>query len=142
MYRLNGMTLALPPLRERGDDVLLLARHFLEARGLRGRTTLPPTIVRALLRYPWPGNVRELQNEMARLAALAGSGPLRAEHLSPGVRGLGATTVRTLNDALSACERALIVEALERNGGNRSRTAAILGISRQALLGKMQRCGI
>jgi DNA-binding NtrC family response regulator/tetratricopeptide (TPR) repeat protein len=142
MYRLNGMTLVLPPLRERGDDVLLLARRFLEERGVRYRTALSPQIARALLRYRWPGNVRELQNEMGRLATLAGSGPPRAEHLSPALRGLEASNVRSLEDALSACERALIVEALARNGGNRSRTAEVLGISRQALLGKMQRRGI
>ncbi len=142
VYRLNGITLEVPPLRERGDDVLLLARHFLSERGVRARTTLSPEVVRALLRYAWPGNVRQLQNEVDRLAALAGSRPARAEHLSPEVRGLETKGARTLSDALSACERTLIAEALARNGGNRSRTATALGISRQALLAKMQRRGL
>jgi two-component system NtrC family response regulator len=86
-YRLNVLRLHLPPLRERGDDVLLLARHFLAAAAARsGRAlSLSPTAERALLAAPWPGNVRQLQNEMARVAALADGAVVEVRDLSPDV---------------------------------------------------------
>ena len=142
MYRLNGLTLGIPALRERGDDVLLLARHFLAARRGGGRATLPTGVGAILARCAWPGNVRQLENEMGRLDTLAGGGPLRVEHLSPGLVSGPTASPGSLAEAVTACEHAVIVQGLTRHGGNRSRTAATLGISRQALLAKMQRYGI
>ncbi|MDR3153540.1 MAG: sigma-54 dependent transcriptional regulator [Deltaproteobacteria bacterium] len=89
-YRLNVLELALPPLRERGDDILLLARDFLSrhsARLGRGRMTLSPAADDALMAYPWPGNVRELNNEMERAASLAPELTVRREDLSDRIRG-------------------------------------------------------
>lgn len=142
MYRLNGLTLGIPALRERGDDIPLLARHFLAARRGGGRATLPTGVATILARYAWPGNVRQLENEMGRLDTLAGGGPLRLEHLSPGLVPGPTVSPGSLAEAVSACEHAVIVQGLTRHGGNRSRTADTLGISRQALLVKMQRYGI
>jgi DNA-binding NtrC family response regulator/tetratricopeptide (TPR) repeat protein len=142
MYRLNGLTLKLPPLRERGEDVLLLARHFLSARRPGEKANLSGEVAAILARYSWPGNVRQLENEMGRLHALAGGGPLRGEHLSFTVPEARPIATRSLAEAVTACEHAVIAEALPRHGGNRSRTADALGISRQALLVKMQRYGI
>jgi two-component system NtrC family response regulator len=142
MYRLNGLTLRLPPLRERGEDVLLLARHFLAAKRPPGRGAVPAEVAAILARYSWPGNVRQLENEMGRLHALAGSGTVRVEHLSFALSEPVPSSHRSLAEAVTACEHAVIMEALPRHGGNRSSTADALGISRQALLVKMQRYGI
>jgi Nif-specific regulatory protein len=147
LFRLNVLSVRLPPLRDRGADVLILARHFLRlaaARDVRPVPSLAPAVARALERYGWPGNVRELENEMARLVALAAGEPLRPEWLSPRVLeagGLQAPGTR-LREALVHFERGVLRSALDRRSGNRLRTAEDLGISRQALLGKMGRLGV
>jgi len=145
MYRCTTFTLVVPPLRERGDDVLLLARHFL--RSAQGREAkpvpaLPREIAQLLLRFEWPGNVRQLQSEMKRLAMFAGSESIRIEHLSPEITAGTQAPGRTLNDARSACERDLIARTLPLYGGNRSRTACALGITRQGLVSKMRQLGL
>lgn len=145
MYRLAVVTLRLPPLRDRGDDLLLLARHFLRAAaGRDGRPApeLPQPLAGALRRHAWPGNVRELENEMSRLVALAAGGPLDAARLSPRVGSGAAPRGPRLREALAGFERDFLREALVRSAGNRSRAAATVGISRQALLNKMSRLGL
>jgi two-component system NtrC family response regulator len=146
MYRLAVVILRLPPLRERGDDLLLLARHFLRAAAARdGREVpqLPGPVAQALCRHSWPGNVRELENEMSRLVALAGAGPILAGQLSPRVCGSRSPLAsERLREALLAFERSFLKEALARHQGNRARTAGSIGITRQALLGKMARLGL
>jgi DNA-binding NtrC family response regulator len=147
MYRIAVVTLRLPPLRERGDDLLLLARHFLRVAARRdGRVApaLPASLGETLHRYAWPGNVRELENEMARLVALSGGGPLDAALLSARLRA-GRETDRQslcLREGLLCFERDFLKVALARNRGNRSRTATDVGITRQALLSKMNRLGL
>jgi transcriptional regulator with PAS, ATPase and Fis domain len=145
MYRLNAIVLTLPPLRERGEDVLLLARHFLKqaaAREARPAPALRPELVRLLEAWDWPGNVRELENEMQRLVVMAGLGPATVEHLSARLQARAASAPGSLRQALQGMERDVIREALERHAANRSRTASHLGITRQALLGKMKRLGL
>jgi DNA-binding NtrC family response regulator len=135
-YRLEVLTLTLPPLRERGDDVLLLARSFvLQAASRWGLPApeLPPAVEAALLGYSWPGNVRQLRNEAERLVALAGGGPLSVEHLSPEVRRDGAAPISGLRQARAEFDRRFLRDALVRHAGNRTRTAAALGVSRQGL---------
>jgi DNA-binding NtrC family response regulator len=139
-YRIHVALLRLPPLRERGRDALLLARHFLEryAREYgRGSIALAPETAAAIAAYGWPGNVRELQNAMAQAAALCdpggfvGLGLLPPEVASAGrARNGDGRDYRALVDAH---RRDLIAEALDRAGGNRSRAARDLGLSRQAL---------
>jgi transcriptional regulator with PAS, ATPase and Fis domain len=145
MYRLDGIVLTLPPLRERGDDVLLLARYFLQqaaAREGRPAPGLRPEVLRQLEAWDWPGNVRELENEMQRLVVMAGAGPARLEHLSPRVQARRSASRGSLRLAVLAAEREAIREALSRQAGNRTRAASHLGITRQALLGKMKRLGL
>jgi DNA-binding NtrC family response regulator len=147
MYRIAVVTLRLPPLRERGDDVLLLARHFLRAAARKDGCTVPGLgvgMADALLRHAWPGNVRELENEMTRLVALGGGQPLPLELLSRRIgwgRGAADRPI-ALREGLLNFERGFLERALARHRGNRSRTAVELGITRQALLGKMARLGL
>jgi Nif-specific regulatory protein len=146
-YRLNVVPLALPPLRERGDDVLLLARHFMEqfarqqGKEIRGLSSDSREL---LLRHPWPGNVRELENAMARAVALADVGAV----LEPPLFGLGGPVVRrwdgqhTLRETLDAVEADTIREALRQCESNVSRAARALGVSRQHLHNRMNAHGI
>jgi len=145
MYRLNAIVLTLPPLRERGSDILVLARHFLRQAAAREGKTAPalrPEVVRCLEAWSWPGNVRELENEMQRLVVMAGAGPVAAEHLSPRIQGRRAPGSSSLRHALQGFERDVIREALGRHGDNRAHTATHLGVTRQALFGKMKRLGL
>jgi anaerobic nitric oxide reductase transcription regulator len=144
-FRLNGETIVVPPLRERGVDVLLLARHFLREQAAR-RGEAPPALSpgaeAALLGYSWPGNVRELQNEMRRLAVRAAGREAKVEDLSSALRERITRRPGTLRAALQRFETELVHEALERNGGILARAAAELGISRQALWVKARRLGL
>jgi DNA-binding NtrC family response regulator len=144
-FRLNGETITVPPLRERGTDVLALARHFLreQAAGRGGAMPVLTREVEAALRgHSWPGNVRELQNEMRRLGVRAAGREAGIEDLSPALRQAPARRAGTLRAALRRCETELVQEALERHGGILARAAADLGISRQALWVKARRLGL
>jgi DNA-binding NtrC family response regulator len=145
-WRLCEGWLVVPPLRERADDVLLLAHHFLrEETRKQGRPTpvLSSEVERALLGYSWPGNVRQLESEMRRLIVITHDGVARTEHLSRELRD--ATTAPcpgSLRAALEAVERERVRESILRNGGRVSRAAAELGITRQALWAKVRRLGL
>jgi DNA-binding NtrC family response regulator/tetratricopeptide (TPR) repeat protein len=145
MYRLNKIELRLPPLRERGSDVLMLARHFLSreaARAGRPVPAVPPELGRVLAAHPWPGNIRELENEMGRLMVRAPAGPLRKEMLSPGLLVAAPRRADSLKAATADFERGYIARALRTHGGNRAHTACALGVTRQALVAKIARLGI
>lgn len=135
-YRLNAIELRLPPLAERPDDILPLARHFLPD----GRR-LAADAKRALLAHAWPGNVRELRNTLQRAALLATGETIRAGDLGlPPPR----TTAETTNAQGSPQEpdRQQILAALERNDGVLAQAAGELGLSRQALYRRLDRLGI
>ncbi len=145
-YRINVIPIHLPPLRQRGDDVLLLARHFLEQETARlGRTDLEgftPEALEALRAYAWPGNVRELQNAIARAAALAPGPLVREEDLPDRVRGRtteGQRLVLPEDMTLEEMERLMILHALEVTGGKKKEAAARLGISLATLYRKLDR---
>jgi DNA-binding NtrC family response regulator len=143
-YRLKAERVVVPPLRERGHDVLLLARHFLARQAAeRGATpsALTPSAEQALLAHAWPGNVRELENEMLRLGVRAPGRPVGREDLSA---ELVAAPPRggTLRSALRRVEEEMLLAALERHAGQQSRAAAELGITRQALWAKLRRLGL
>jgi DNA-binding NtrC family response regulator len=145
-YRLKVLPIHLPPLRERGFDVLLLAQHFLD------RTDPPKRLgteaAKALLEHAWPGNVRELENLMGRLA-LAVRGPVITREdleLEPAPAGAADTLEELLQmdfrQAIGRLEKRLLANALGAAGGNRSEAARKLGINRQLLYAKMLEHGL
>ncbi len=139
-YRLNVVELSLPPLRERPEDILPLAQLFLSELA-PNRARLSPAATLLLERHPWPGNIRELRNAMERAALLSRGDVILPEHLPTRVRGEAAGTVPTpATDAsrLEEIERHTILQTLAEHGYNRSETARVLGISRRALIYKLQ----
>lgn len=147
-YRINIMPIQLPPLRDREEDIPLLARLFIErfnkqfGTGIQG---ISPAAMSVLLGHSWPGNVRELENVIQRAVVLAEEAELLPDHL-PG--NLGAVAANrelasiikgdSLKDARRELERMMIAMALEKTGGNRSRASRILEISHPSLLSKMK----
>jgi DNA-binding NtrC family response regulator len=137
-YRLNVVELSVPPLRERPEDILPLAQHFL-GQYARGKARLSAGVTECLRRYSWPGNVRELRNAMERAALLSRGDVLLPEHLPTRVRAGEARPVTVDLEKLEEVEREAILHALRKHGFNRSETARALGISRRALIYKIQR---
>ena len=129
-YRLRGGSVLLPPLRDRGEDVLLLADRQLSRQGA-GRARLSRDARALLLGYGWPGNVRELQNVLSVAAALAGDAMIEPEHLElPEVKE---APEGSYHQQLDAFRRGRILDAIARCGHNPARSARYLGISRQAV---------
>jgi DNA-binding NtrC family response regulator len=141
-YRLNVMELNIPPLRERREDILPLAGKFIEEFA-KGRARFSETVVACLERYPWPGNVRELRNAMERAVLLSRSELILPEHLPTRVREAANLPVPAAptsdTQQLEKIEREAILIALRKHEFNRTETAKALGISRRALLYKLQR---
>ncbi|HEY8228169.1 MAG TPA: sigma-54 dependent transcriptional regulator [Pyrinomonadaceae bacterium] len=151
-FRLAVFPVDIPPLRERDDDVLLLARHFAAQIGkeLRGReATLSEATIGALQTYSWPGNVRELENAIERACILSDTMTIETKDLgllSPGSDttpipqefDLSGTLSEVAHRALRLVEKNKIQSALELNGGNKSKTAEDLGISYKTLLTKLK----
>ena len=134
-YRLNAIELKVPPLAERSDDILPLARHFLPPGKQLGEDA-----ARALLAHPWPGNVRELRNSIQRAALLAPGALLSAADLALSAARRGESVAGVA--AQQEPGREEIIAALERNGGVLAQAACELGLSRQALYRRMERHGI
>jgi DNA-binding NtrC family response regulator len=140
-YRLNVVELSVPALRERPEDILPLATRFV-AEFSAGRAKPTAAVTDCLTRYPWPGNVRELRNAMERATLLSRGELILPEHLptrvcaearkQPGVDSLGA-------EQLEQIERTAILQTLQKHAFNRTETAKALGISRRALVYKLQR---
>jgi len=135
-YRLNGLTIRLPPLRERRGDIALLARHFLDRFGAKKQLT--PRALDTLTAYAWPGNVRELQMVIHRAAILALKDTIDADDLPLDVRDQGwkAAAVRT-SMSLADIEREYIETVLRQNEGHRGKTARALGIDPKTLYNKL-----
>ncbi|MGE5850963.1 MAG: sigma-54 interaction domain-containing protein, partial [Candidatus Methylomirabilota bacterium] len=148
-YRLNVFRVHLPPLRDRGEDILLLAEHFVRTLAPKlgkGNGGLSRDARAALLAHPWPGNIRELANAVERALILAEGGLLTAAHF-----GLDAGRPRPLegksdhppaSEALAALERRAILAALEQTKGNKTQAAALLGITRTQLHTRVKRYGL
>ncbi len=140
-YRLNVVELNIPPLRERREDILPLASLFI-AEFAKGRARFADTVAVCLEHYPWPGNVRELRNAMERAVLLSRSELILPEHLPSRVRAAAEQpSAATAADSqqLEEIERQAILQALRKHEFNRTETAKALGISRRALLYKLQR---
>ncbi|WP_431859126.1 sigma-54-dependent transcriptional regulator [Azospirillum sp.] len=141
-YRLAVMTLRVPPLRERSDDVVELARRFMGVLSLRlgvPPLDIDPALEAALVAHPWPGNVRELRNLIER-ALLFGEFPL--EDLGLPVCGIDATDGTADGRALAEVEKRHILAVLAECGGNRARAALALGVSRKTLDRKCAEWGV
>ncbi len=150
-YRLNVIPVHLPPLRERGDDILLLVEYFLRQFSQRlGQSLkqLSPAAEKAFLRYPWPGNIRELKNLIERLVILCPSQVIPPEQLPAELldNDYHANHVHShgfnIDDHLLAVERQLVLEALENAQGKKSLAAELLGVSRHAFKRKLQKLEI
>ena len=139
-YRLRGGLVELPPLRDRGDDILLLADSILSRLRMPHAPRLSREARASLLSYPWPGNVRELQNVLGVAAALAGGDRIRPEHLDlPAPRNAAITPY---HQSVEAFRRRLIEEAMTASGGSLSEAARRLGLSRQALSYLVKQLGL
>ena len=140
-YRLNVVELNIPSLRERPEDILPLASAFI-AEFTQGKARFASSVADCLTRYPWPGNVRELRNAMERAALLSLGELILPEHLPAKVRAVTETAPAVgPQDAqlLAGIERQAIFQALRKHDFNRTETAKALGISRRALIYKLQR---
>lgn len=140
-YRLSVFELFIPPLRERGSDIELLVKHFLEifkrTHG-RPRLTLSPAAAAKLLSYNWPGNVRQLRNVIDSAVVMADGELIEPEDL--GLRDAGSGELETLR--IDHWERKLIRQALERTDGNIPEAAKLLGIGRATLYRKVEEYGV
>jgi two-component system response regulator HupR/HoxA len=155
-YRLNVINIRVPPLRERKEDIPILAEFFINkaledtSNAAEGKKMLTKRALEKLYDYQWPGNVRELQNEMERLIVLAGvESKITADMLSPKIidasekgKVQGARVHGKLKDALEELEREMIKEGLRRTGWNKSKLAKELGISRAGLIMKVEKYGL
>ena len=158
-FRLSVFPIQIPPLRERADDVLILARHFVEkfCRDLNKKElTLAPAAIDELQAYPWPGNVRELQNCIERAVILTEGDTIHARHLSLSFRqapvipaaspweqiDLSGTLPNALRRVTEEVERRKITQALQDANGNKAHVADVLHVTYKVLLQKMKAYGI
>jgi two-component system, NtrC family, response regulator len=143
-YRLAVVRVQLPALRERVDDVRLLAQTFLQRFALQNKKsslTFGADAIQAIHLHPWPGNVRELQNRVRRAVIMGEGKRLTAADLELADANTG-TALTTLRDARETVEREIIRKALQRNSGNVSAAASDLGVSRPTLYELMEKLGI
>jgi DNA-binding NtrC family response regulator len=139
-YRLEVISVTLPPLRERMDDVPALARHFLEQSakfGVPRKPSLSESALAVLMHYHWPGNIRELENVLTRAVILSAGSPIGPEHLHLSGSAVTApsecretSTLRLYHEKMEAYSRKILEEALQRNDWNQTRAAEDLGLQR------------
>jgi len=148
-YRLNVVPFAVPPLRERVEDIAVLAEHFIREFATsygRKHKELTSEAIEALRAYPWPGNVRELRNLMERIVIMNPQVRIDARHIPlPASRKAperGPERPASLHEVRQAAERDYILKKLEDAGGNVSRAAEVLGLERSNLYKKMRALGI
>jgi two-component system NtrC family response regulator len=141
-YRLSVVSIVVPPLRDRGDDLRLLSEYFLEFYGRHHKRRIKgftQAALRAMAAHPWPGNVRELENRIQRAVILSQDAYLRPEDLDLGAGPDHHEALPTLQTARDETEHRLLVEALTRNAGNVTRAARDLDVSRPTLHDLMRR---
>jgi DNA-binding NtrC family response regulator len=151
-YRLAVFDIALPPLRDRPEDVAMLVEAFLEEIGRsvgRPAAGISQEVRDKLVAYPWPGNVRELRNAIERAVILCEGGLITSEHLPVGIAAAQAPAPAVVPAApaggaatLGAMEREMIVDALARAGNNKSEAARLLGLSRAQLYSRLEKHGL
>ena len=148
-YRISVVPILLPPLRQRPDDIPLLAGHFLRKYAPDRQARFDAAAMDRLTAYAWPGNVRELENAVERALIFSEGDVITEKALPPEVRGeasrrLGGLDIRLPEGGLrfEEVEQGLIASALERFGGNQTRAAAYLGITRPTLIYRMEKYGL
>jgi DNA-binding NtrC family response regulator len=146
-YRLNVVTLRLPPLRERREDIPLLADHFLKKFSKANNKIISGferEVLEAFMEYPWNGNVRELENAVERAVVLCPSETISLRYLPKPIRDMVENRVDDLKGGrgLMETERRLIIDALNKTGHNQTRAAELLGITRKQLRTKMKKHGL
>src|SRR5262249_21965622 len=149
-HRLNVFTIALPPLRERKNDIPLLASYFLKVFSEKhGKVVrLSADSVEAMKQYSWPGNVRELRNMLERAITFNDTGVIQADELDFGeeeaavAAAVAAPLGATATGSLDQMEKDHIIKVLKQTGGNKKKAAEILGIERRTLYNKAKRLGI
>jgi Nif-specific regulatory protein len=147
-YRINVFPIYMPPLRERKDDIMLLADYFLEKIATENNkdiSRISTPAIDMLTRYHWPGNIRELENCIERAVLLCNDDVIRSEHLPPSLQMVKKTepvAQRSLTEIIENKERELIVDALKKFEGNQRKTAKGLGVSERILGYKIKKYGI
>ncbi len=141
-YRINTITVSLPPLRDRRDDVALLAKHFVETNAKYGLKRLAAATMAALEAYAWPGNVRELLHAVERAVILSKGDEIFPSDLPPEVLGPNSPTVPSEGGSLETMERQHIVAVLRQVTGHRGKAAALLAIDPKTLYRKINAYGI
>jgi len=146
LYRINVLPMTIPPLRERGGDIVALAEHFIKLIGTeigKGRLSASPDFIETLTRYRWPGNVRELKNVIERAIILADGQNITVDHLPTELRMTGTHPTGGESQlqmrTLQSVEDEHIKYVLRFTDNNHSRTASLLGISRSTLLAKIRK---
>lgn len=144
LYRINTVEIRIPPLRERSEDIPLLADHFLEQYGKKYKRPgmrLEKSVLQRMLKYPWPGNIRELQHAIERAVILSEDKVIKAPELL-----ISASAIRVKEESapktLDEMEKHFIEQSLLENDGNVSQTAVALGMTRTALYRRMKKHGI
>lgn len=143
-YRLNVITIYLPELKKRKEDIPLLVRHMLTKYGLesgRGKKIMSPEALDLLMKYDWPGNIRELENVIERLVILCKDEIIRPEHLLQNIKKgpQGEPSIFIPNKPLEEIEKQYIYEVLKDTSWNKSKSAKILGIERRTLYNKIDK---
>jgi two-component system response regulator HydG len=145
-YRINVVPITIPPLRERAEDIPLLAAHFLRLYGEKNKRMLKgfaDGVMDALMRYDWPGNVRELENIVERTVIMSRGDTITFADLPPAIAGAQRTAIQTSPAiSLKDVERETIIKALQQTEGNRTKAAVLLGITRKTLQNKIKEYGI
>lgn len=147
-YRLNVFRINLPPLRERGEDIPLLAEHILDRKGPKGSRRLSPGALKKLAAYSFPGNIRELENILERALIYCEGGLIREGDIDLHEGAAAAppppSAVPASGDPLPLAEREkqAVMETLAKTGGNRTRAAALLGLTRKTILNKIRLYGL
>jgi two-component system response regulator HydG len=149
-YRLNVVNVTLPSLRQRADDIPLLAEHFLKKYAARMRTgvhTIAPTAMEQLLHHTWPGNVRELENSLQRAIVVAAGDTIQMFQLMPPPsvtadgESLGPSVTIPIGLPMAEAEDRIIAAALNQCGGDKEKAAKLLGISSRTLYRRFSKPG-
>jgi two-component system, NtrC family, response regulator AtoC len=144
-YRLKVVTITLPPLRDRREDIPLLAEYFVRRHAARSNKTIAhitPEALQLLTEHPWPGNIRELEHCIERAVALASGQVLTRDDLAPELRASTGATLFRGSPTLEEVKRRYLAHVLQETGGNISRAAAILGVERRSLQRMLRRYGL